>query len=257
MIVELSYTNKISFATAGCGSAHYIWWRATAGKVTIKERKRGVLPVTFGEKLQTLRKVKGMSQEQLAGWIEVSRQAVSKWELDESLPDINNILRISEMFGVSTDFLLRDTIEPPEELSNKCLEKSCVNAIQRRSILPLAAGLVVIGLLVSIAGWELWRTGLAVCFGVIIQIVGIILFESKIKGEIDPGKSRCIFYTIACWLILPFPVWWFCAAALRFYPRPYSYLVSLLIPTAVYFLSCGTIVLLMLWRNRRQKKKTA
>lgn len=255
MIVELSYTNKISFATAGCGSAHYIWWCATTGKVTIKERKRGVLPMTFGEKLQTLRKAKGMSQEQLAERIEVSRQAVSKWELDESLPDINNILRLSEMFGVSTDFLLRDTIDPPEELSNN-LEKSYVNAIQRRSILPLAAGLVVIGLLVSIAGWELWRTGLAVCFGVIIQIVGIILFESKIKGEIDPGKSRRIFYTIACWLILPFPVWWFCTAALRFYPRPYSYLASLLIPTAVYFLSCGTIVLLMLWGNRRQKKKT-
>ncbi|MEA5012781.1 MAG: helix-turn-helix transcriptional regulator [Angelakisella sp.] len=71
--------------------------------------------MTFGEKLQRLRKAAGMSQEQLAAQIEVSRQAVSKWELGESLPDTSKILLMAKIFDVSTDYLLDDTIteQPP------------------------------------------------------------------------------------------------------------------------------------------------
>lgn len=65
----------------------------------------------FGEKLQKLRKSKGMTQEQLAERITVSRQAISKWELGESLPDTVNILQISKLFAVSTDYLLNDEFE--------------------------------------------------------------------------------------------------------------------------------------------------
>jgi len=65
--------------------------------------------MTFGEKLQHLRKSKSMSQEQLAAQLSVSRQAVSKWELDESLPDTSKLLAISKIFGVTTDYLLDDS----------------------------------------------------------------------------------------------------------------------------------------------------
>ena len=64
--------------------------------------------MTFGAKLQTLRKSKNMSQEDLANRLNVSRQAISKWETDQSLPDIINIIAISEIFSVSTDYLLLD-----------------------------------------------------------------------------------------------------------------------------------------------------
>ena len=64
--------------------------------------------MTFGEKLQLLRKSKGMSQEQLAAQAAVSRQAVSKWELGESNPDLENIIQLSNIFGVTTDYLLKD-----------------------------------------------------------------------------------------------------------------------------------------------------
>jgi transcriptional regulator with XRE-family HTH domain len=64
--------------------------------------------MTLGEKLQQLRKSKSMSQEQLATQITVSRQAISKWELGESMPDTDNILQLSKLFGVSTDYLLND-----------------------------------------------------------------------------------------------------------------------------------------------------
>jgi len=63
--------------------------------------------MTVGEKIHVLRKQSGMSQEQLAEKITVSRQAISKWELGESLPDIDNIVQISKIFDVSTDYLLK------------------------------------------------------------------------------------------------------------------------------------------------------
>lgn len=60
----------------------------------------------FGEKLQLLRKQRGMSQEQLALQIGVSRQAVSKWELGESTPDTDKIVLLSRIFDVTTDYLI-------------------------------------------------------------------------------------------------------------------------------------------------------
>jgi transcriptional regulator with XRE-family HTH domain len=66
--------------------------------------------MTLGAKLQKLRKAKGISQEELAARINVSRQAVSKWELDESKPDTDNVIRLSGMYGVTTDYLLNDEL---------------------------------------------------------------------------------------------------------------------------------------------------
>lgn len=56
--------------------------------------------MTLGRKIQLLRKEKGFSQERLATEIGVSRQAVSKWELDEFSPDTDKIISISRLFGV-------------------------------------------------------------------------------------------------------------------------------------------------------------
>ena len=64
--------------------------------------------MTFGEKLYRLRKERKLSQEALASELNVSRQAISRWELEEVVPDTANVLAISRMFGVSTDYLLRD-----------------------------------------------------------------------------------------------------------------------------------------------------
>lgn len=62
--------------------------------------------MTFGERIQQLRKSVGLSQEQLADTLNVSRQAVSKWETDQSAPEIEKLLALSKAFSVSTDELL-------------------------------------------------------------------------------------------------------------------------------------------------------
>lgn len=62
--------------------------------------------MNFGEKLQALRKARGWSQEELAGRIHVSRQTLSKWESGGAVPDTENIVALSRLFGVTTDYLL-------------------------------------------------------------------------------------------------------------------------------------------------------
>lgn len=66
----------------------------------------------LADKIINERKKNGWSQEELAEMLEVSRQSVSKWEGAQSVPDLQKILKMAEVFGVSTDYLLKDEIEP-------------------------------------------------------------------------------------------------------------------------------------------------
>ena len=67
--------------------------------------------MTIGDRIQNLRKTKGMSQEELADAIGVSRQAVSKWESEQAAPDLEKVIIMSDLFEVTTDYLLKG-IEP-------------------------------------------------------------------------------------------------------------------------------------------------
>lgn len=64
--------------------------------------------MVFSEKLQLLRKNKGLTQEELAEKLDVSRQAVAKWEAGQAFPDVFNLIRISDLMNVSVDYLVRD-----------------------------------------------------------------------------------------------------------------------------------------------------
>ncbi|MDD6233278.1 MAG: helix-turn-helix transcriptional regulator, partial [Frisingicoccus sp.] len=65
----------------------------------------------LAEKITRLRKQKGWSQEELASRLNISRQSVSKWESTASIPELDKIIKLSEIFGVSTDYLLKEEIE--------------------------------------------------------------------------------------------------------------------------------------------------
>ena len=67
----------------------------------------------LADKIIALRKKAGWSQEELARQLDVSRQSVSKWEGAQSVPDMERILQLSRLFGVSTDYLLKDEMECP------------------------------------------------------------------------------------------------------------------------------------------------
>ena len=72
----------------------------------------------FADKLIQLRKKAGWSQEELAGQMDVTRQSVSKWEGAQSVPDLEKMLRLSKLFGVSTDYLLKDEMEEAEHIGS-------------------------------------------------------------------------------------------------------------------------------------------
>lgn len=67
--------------------------------------------MNIADRIQSLRKSKGISQEQLADVVGVSRQAVSKWESEQTIPDLEKIVLMSEYFDVTTDYILKG-IEP-------------------------------------------------------------------------------------------------------------------------------------------------
>ena len=73
--------------------------------------------MNVADRIQNLRKIKGISQEQLAEAIGVSRQAVSKWESEQSTPDLDKIVSMSDFFDVTTDYLLKG-IGPTNEIEH-------------------------------------------------------------------------------------------------------------------------------------------
>ena len=78
-----------------------------------------VMQMKFNEKLITLRKEKGLSQEEFGNILDVSRQSVSKWELGQAQPDVDKIKKICEFYNVSFDYLLDDKIDEKNSENNK------------------------------------------------------------------------------------------------------------------------------------------
>ena len=110
--------------------------------------------MTFGEKLLKLRKEGGLSQEGLAEKLSVSRQAVSRWENEGILPDSVNLLEISRLFGVSTDYLLHDDYQSDGDLPAVVTTRDHLEAARKRQAETLfLAGLHAGLLLLATEAW--------------------------------------------------------------------------------------------------------
>lgn len=91
------------------------------GKVLFRHSQKGLQSkggrtMSVSKQLIHLRNMKGISQEELASLMNVTRQAVSKWETDQALPDSEKIIRLSEIFGVTTDYLLKGKESDPMDI---------------------------------------------------------------------------------------------------------------------------------------------
>ena len=85
----------------------------------------------LADKIINERKKNGWSQEELADMLNVSRQSVSKWEGAQSVPDLQKILKMTEIFGVSTDYLLKDEIEPEGNSELKCVDDDSDTSLRK------------------------------------------------------------------------------------------------------------------------------
>lgn len=98
----------------------------------------------LNEKILSLRKKLGLSQEELAEKLNVSRQAVSRWEVGSAQPDASNVLQLSKLFGVTADYLLNDEYESDRDVPIVRQTESSA----KRQVRRLAAGFVAgVGLL--------------------------------------------------------------------------------------------------------------
>lgn len=120
----------------------------------------------IADRIQHLRKSKGISQEELADKIGVSRQAVSKWESGQSTPDLEKIIIMSDFFGVTTDYILKG-IEPVDDEEQKS------KGLASRVLYVASTALVFIGLFCAFGGWYEKQTMETVWGSMIIQAVGI------------------------------------------------------------------------------------
>ena len=82
----------------------------------------------LADKIIQLRKKNGWSQEELAEKLNVTRQSVSKWESAQSIPDLQKILQLSQIFEVSTDYLLKDELFN-EEYAQECSDNVPVRRV--------------------------------------------------------------------------------------------------------------------------------
>lgn len=168
----------------------------------------------IGEKIQQLRKAKNLSQEQLAVQLEVSRQAVSRWELNESTPDTDKIILISRIFSVSTDYLL---LENPEVANVIETEDKLSNDLQRSKSMTLAALFIsLLGLIITFYSETIYIE-YGFILGMSIQVGAIVFFEIMIQN-IEPGiyhKARKRFYLINVWIFMFFPSALFVSSVLR------------------------------------------
>lgn len=160
----------------------------------------------FADKLIELRKKSGMSQEELAEKLGVSRQSVSKWEGAQSTPDLNRILEISKIFDVSTDYLLKDEIEAGKEISEKSISdetepplrrvsmeeaNNFINANGKRAVLTaIGVALCILCvapmiLLEEFLGSGIDAVGIVIMFMMIAGAVGLFIFSGSL---ISPYK---------------------------------------------------------------------
>lgn len=125
--------------------------------------------MNIADRIQYLRKTKGISQEELADKIGVSRQAVSKWESEQSTPDLEKIIIMSNFFGVTTDYILKG-IEPIKDKEQN--NKEIISNVLYIS----STAFIAIGLFCAFGGWYEKQTMDAVGSSMIIQIIGIACY---------------------------------------------------------------------------------
>ncbi len=167
--------------------------------------------MTFAEKLTQLRKRESYTQEELADILQVSRQAISRWEMGTAVPDSSNLLRISKLFKVSADYLLNDDYEsdgdiPAVQENSRTLEKK-YNGIIRIVVGSMFAGLGAIGMFImgiigSVGDYEVSRP--ATGGGVMVIARGFKAY--LISQNIEWLFVMCIIALVVGLLVIVAPV---------------------------------------------------
>lgn len=111
----------------------------------------------LGKKLYELRKSKNLSQEDVADKLNVTRQTVSKWETNQSTPDFDKIVPLCDLYGISTDELLKDAVKKEQEedkgeITKNIYENMTKNEINQKSAEIVSSSILIFIIAVAFAG---------------------------------------------------------------------------------------------------------
>ena len=160
--------------------------------------------MNLADRIQQLRKIRGISQEELADRIGVSRQAVSKWESGQTSPDLEKIVLLSDYFEVTTDYLLKGVSPTPAQTEPD--QTASVQSAPGVQIFTMAgSALNLIGLIAAAMIWYERQTAAATAAGLILMVAGCVVYGTGIlraDGEAK-GRAKKTFWSVNVW-ILPF-----------------------------------------------------
>ena len=198
--------------------------------------------MNLSDRIQYLRKARGISQEGLADQLGVSRQAVSKWESEQSMPDLDKIISMSDYFAVTTDYLLKG-IEP-------VVQKEEEQSIKHRRIASnicyqLSLGFIGLGIILSIILADFLKISILLTPVLIVQGVGLLVWGTgRNLSEVRPSFQ----VKLALILFLIFVPLGFLSNVLfplgKIFPYPTSLAASLTFVT--FYLILGVCISLFL-----------
>ena len=206
--------------------------------------------MTISDRIRELRRKRGMSQEELAEQIGISRQAVSKWESGQSMPDLDKVILLSEYFEVTTDYLLKG-IQPTMPQAQKTPANALVFAIT-------GTAFNVIGLATSCGVWYEEQDAMAIVIGLIFMAMGCMIFGIGMvcSAEHTRRKAKYMFWKINIWILSFLPLSVIYNILTSGLPAPYPLRVGPLFLFQIFFwliyLAICLLTELYLWRNSRQ-----
>ena len=189
----------------------------------------------LSDKIIELRKQKGMTQEDLAAVLNVSRQAISRWEMGTAMPDASNILQLSKLFKVTADYLLNDDYRSDNDLPK-------IKEVNSDGIKQIMFFLVVIEIMILLIQFM----AVFILQNIVFAFLGFILFLAPLCGfeyayQKKKNESneyvesfRKKFYQISVWLGTYFPIRFLSFILVRLYPLPFPYLAFECVILCIY-----------------------
>ena len=155
--------------------------------------------MTFGEKIQILRKQAGLSQENLAEKLNITRQTVSKWELDQSTPELEYIAKLADLYNVTTDYLIRENADSTG--AGDISEADSMNAEMLEVRKESSAPSIALGIILTVMGM----------IGILIFITLSVVHPWSVTNEIGTfegligyllGTKTVLYFVLSVVLVI-------------------------------------------------------
>ena len=158
--------------------------------------------MNIADRIQQLRKAKGVSQEELADRIGVSRQAVSKWESEQATPDVEKILLLSDYFEVTTDYLLKGIEPVPREMP------SAKEKPDARIFSIAGTAFNCMGMILAAMVWHEEQTATATAIGMILYVLGCMVYGigMTVSDQATKAWASRSFWSVNIWVLSFLPM---------------------------------------------------